>query len=132
MTPEQKIKRDIINSVVGNYRDEHEFPELEELTDENIVENYDLLGDWTQDEECDYREGDILTDIQCQDSRHYESQSVAKKLSDGSWIGWTYWYGGGKYGEPEAIEWIDEAYELEVTEEEKTVTVRTFKKKEIE
>ena len=132
MTPEQKIKRDIINSLAENYRDEDNFPELKELTNENVDQNYDLLGDWVQDEEYSYREGDMETNIDCPDSRHYESQSVAKKLSDGSWIGWTYWYGGGKHGEPDAIEWMDEAYELEVTEENQTVTVRTFKKKDNE
>jgi hypothetical protein len=35
---------------------------------------------------------------------------------------------GGKYGEPEAVEWIDDAYDLVCTEEEKVVTVRTFAK----
>lgn len=24
---------------------------------------------------------------------------------DGTWVGWTYWYGGGKYAEPSAIPW---------------------------
>jgi hypothetical protein len=47
-----------------------------------------------------------------------------------SWIGWTYFYGGGKYGEPESIDWMSEAYFLDVAEEEKMVVVRTFKKKE--
>ena len=49
-------------------------------------------------------------------------------MPDGSWVGWTYWYGGGKYGEPEAIDWMDDAYDLACTEEEKVVTVRTFTK----
>jgi hypothetical protein len=61
-------------------------------------------------------------------SRHYESEEVGRKLDDGTWVGWTYWHGGGKHGEPEMIPWMDSAYLLDVTEEEKVVTVRTFSK----
>lgn len=61
-------------------------------------------------------------------SRHYESEQRAVKLQGGEWVGWTYWHGGGKHGEPEAIDWISSAYFLDVTEEQKMVTVRTFKK----
>jgi len=64
-------------------------------------------------------------------SRHYESDEVAAQCPDGQWVGWTYWHGGGKHGEPEAIDWIGDAYEVIVTEEEKLVTVRTFAKKEL-
>lgn len=38
-------------------------------------------------------------------------------------------YGGGKHGEPEAIDWIEHAYNLDCIEEEKLVVVRTFSKK---
>ena len=74
------------------------------------------------------REGEVETDIPCEWSRHYESKSVAAKMLDGSWVGWTYWYGGGKHGEPEEIDWIEDAYNLSCTEEEKLVLVRTFTK----
>jgi hypothetical protein len=50
-------------------------------------------------------------------------------MADGSWVGWTYWSGGGKHGEPESISWMSEAYELDVKEEEKLVIVQTFSKK---
>jgi len=72
---------------------------------------------------------DEETGLPTEYSRHYESKSVAKQMKDGTWIGWTFWYGGGKHGEPEAIEWIDEAYYLDCKEEEKVVTVRAFTKK---
>jgi len=62
--------------------------------------------------------------------RHYESKAVAMKMPDGSWIGWTYWYGGGKHGEPEAIDWMNEAYDVDCHEEEKVVVVQTFKVRE--
>ncbi|MEP6001741.1 MAG: hypothetical protein ABJ276_17130, partial [Parasphingorhabdus sp.] len=74
----------------------------------------------------EFRCSGIETDIPCEDSRHYESKSVAQKCSDGSWVGWTCWFGGGKHGEPDSIDWIEYAYDVNVTEEQKMVTVRTF------
>jgi hypothetical protein len=61
-------------------------------------------------------------------SRHYECKEVATQLHDGTWIGWTYWYGGGKHGNPGEIEWMPYAYELTCKEEVKTMTVHTFSK----
>lgn len=61
-------------------------------------------------------------------SRNYESDEVGAKMPDGSWVGWTHWHGGGKHGEPEAIDWISNAYHIECKEEQKMVTVRTFAK----
>ena len=66
------------------------------------------------------------TGLECELSHHYESNAVAAKLPDGSWVGWTYWYGGGKHGEPEAVDWMDDAYAVDCAEEQKMVTVRTF------
>lgn len=59
-------------------------------------------------------------------SRHYDCKEVAYQCTDGTWIGWTYWYGGGKHGEPNAIDWINDAYFVECVEEEKLVVVRSF------
>jgi len=59
-------------------------------------------------------------------SRHYECKPVAKKL-DGRWVCWLYWYGGGKHGEPESIEWIDDTIFLEEAE---PIIVNTFRKAE--
>lgn len=88
-------------------------------------ENYDEV----QDCKYEFREGEVETNIPCESSRHYESNSVAAQCPDGTWVGWTYWYGGGKHGEPEAIDWIEHAYNLECVEEEKLVVARTFRKK---
>lgn len=79
----------------------------------------------------EFREGEVETNIEAPWSRNYESKSVAAQMSDGSWVGWTYWYGGGKHANPEEIEWMGDAYDLECVEEEKLVVVRTFTKKEI-
>lgn len=126
MTPEQKLKHAAI--LVAYDWAQKEVPKI---TADNVDE---VFRD--DDEEFDMydaanaiRSGAVETQIPCESSRHYESKSVAGKMNDGSWVGWTYWYGGGKHGEPEAIGWMEDAYDLDVTEEERVVTVRTFVKK---
>lgn len=84
------------------------------------------LDDHIQDERYNFREGTYETNIPCDGSRHYESKSVATKLDSGRWVGWTYWYGGGKHAEPEDLDW--EPYYLDVTEIEMMQVVRTFTK----
>lgn len=127
MTPEQKIKHLVLLkhfSFSGN--------EGEPITNENVDEVYARIEDddgegWgLQDARSEVRGGEAETNIKTPTSRHYEAKSVAAQMLDGSWVGWTYWYGGGKHGEPEGIDWMDEAYDLTCTEEEKTVIVRTF------
>ena len=125
MTPEQAIKRHILVTV--------ELRDFNELNENNIDEVYDF--DLENSEIADlyeavneFRYGDEETSIYCDSSRHYESKPVASKLVDGTWVGWTYWYGGGKHGEPDAMDWIEDAYYLSVKEEQKVVTIRTFKK----
>jgi hypothetical protein len=122
MTPEQKIKHTILH---------HLFSETDivpvAITADNVDDLYDDQDAY--DVEYEFREGEVETGIPCEYSRHYESRSVAARMVDGSWVGWTYWYGGGKHGEPESIPWMSEAYELDVKEEEKLMIVRTFSKK---
>jgi len=123
MTPEQKIKHLILirNAEIGD----KELPT--DITSENIDDLYSNIDEpW--DDIYAIRAGEVETNLPTECSRHYESKSVAAKAPDGSWVGWTYWYGGGKHGDPESIDWMDSAYDLSVTEEEKLVIVRTFKK----
>lgn len=62
--------------------------------DENIDEAYEAVaeeddvydGVCLQDCESEFRESGDRTDIPCDWSRHYESESRARQLSDGSWI----------------------------------------------
>jgi len=128
MTPEQKIKHAILLRAV-------EMENIKPIDAPVTAENVDGLFDesdegWElQDARNEMRSGQVETDIDCEWSRNYESKAVAAQMPDGSWVGWTYWFGGGKHGEPEAIGWMDAAYDLEVTEEEKMVLVRTFKQK---
>jgi hypothetical protein len=68
----------------------------------------------------------ISTGLPSPYSRHYEAREVAQQLPDDSWVGWTYWYGGGKHGNPEEVEWMEHAYDVHCVEEQKLMTVRTF------
>jgi hypothetical protein len=128
MTPTQKIRREILLAAIKEEGFAHLGP-AGAITAETVDEKYgqfqDLDGHWEY--ESEFRPGEVETGIPTPYSRHYESKSVARKLSDGSWVGWTYWYGGGKHGEPEAVEWMEDAYALDVTEREQMVTVREFK-----
>lgn len=142
MTPEQKIKKTIILKTVEECSDNQSFLDLVEemkedfnielqgFSDEDINCVYDHLYDYCCETKCNFREGEEVTDIECPDSRHYESCSVAAQMFDKTWVGWTYWYGGGKFGDPGAIEWMENAYYLDLKEEEKTVIVKTFSKKD--
>jgi hypothetical protein len=125
MTPEQKIKHAILLQVAA-WKDQP----APEVTADIVDELYEALreADEHYDGESEMRGGEAETDLPCQHSRHYESKAVAAKMPDGSWVGWTYWYGGGKHGEPKAIDWMTSAYDLDCKEEEKVVTVRTFTK----
>lgn len=127
MTPAQKIKHLILirradladepAPVVTAENIDQLFDEAEENDDGNL-----------QDARSEIRCSGVETGLECDWSRHYESDAVAAQAPDGSWVGWTYWYGGGKHGEPEAIDWIEDAYNLSCIEEQKMVTVRTFSK----
>lgn len=120
MTPEQKIKYLILVKVA-----EWEGKAPPEFIADHIERAYDDLDD-CYDAMSELREGEVETHLSCQSSRHYESKAVAAQLPDGSWVGWTFWFGGGKHGEPEAIDWMNTAYDLICTEKEKMVIVRTF------
>ena len=120
MTPEQKIKHLTLN-VLARWASQP--PPV--VTAENVDALYAEQGE-AYDAKNEVRCGQVMTDIDPPYSRHYEAKSVAAQMPDGSWVGWTYWYGGGKHGEPEGIDWMDDAYDLNCKEEEKVVVVRTF------
>lgn len=128
LTPEQTIKMIILQSIADSIDYGYEYAKH---TGEEIDELFDdpELEDEIYETKYEIREGEVETDIPSEYSRHYESKSVATQAPNGQWVGWTYWYGGGKHGEPEAIDWMEYAYFLDVKEEEKLVVVRTFTKK---
>lgn len=130
MTPKQRIKREILLDAMSV---DTSIPWEGDLTAENIDEAYESVFEdlgIQYDYEDEFRQKGVESDIPAPHSRNYESKSVAYQFSDTMWIGWTVWYGGGKHGEPESIEWMADAYELTCVETEKLVTVREFTKVE--
>ena len=125
MTAEQKVKA----LILMRYRQWGNT--VPELTKETIDATWQKLQemDNVRDAMNDIRSGSDITGLpDRQWSRNYESDEVGAKLPDGSWVGWTHWHGGGKHGEPEAIDWISDAYDITCTEEQRLVTVRSFAK----
>lgn len=131
MTPYNKIKREILWQCIANGDFRHDGPLG---TNEQVEAAYDSLGEVVEisDTENEFRSGKFKTDLPCECNRNYESESVAVQLSDDTWVGWTHFFGGGKHGDPESIDWMEDAYELTCVEEEKLVVVRTFAKVEPE
>jgi len=131
MTPEQLIKKEIllIASKEGLWDTFSDGPECE-ITDKNVDTLYGDFEGLSEDYEEEYRGGDYNTDLQRDDPvfSYFEQKEVARKMSDGRWVGWTYWYGGGNHAYPEEVEWMEYAYFLECTEREVLTTIRDFKK----
>ena len=125
-TPEQKIMLKVLHNVAGDIEGDTSF---DEITSDNIDEVWEDNYDLVRDELYEFREGEVETDLPTKSSRHYECHEVASQMVDGSWVGWTYWYGGGKHGCPEDMDWMTGAYNLDCVEEEKVMIVRTFNKK---
>ena len=131
MTPEQILKAAILEYVARSIKDDG----VDELslegpfdTQEKIDAAFELIEEHYLDDEVSEAESELRgsytheTGIQTQHSRHYESKAVARQFGDKR-VGWTYWYGGGKHGEPESVEWMEHAYFVEVKEETQVVLV---------
>lgn len=98
--------------------------DLPEDADWEDFEDSEVYHEVTEEFRCSGEPTNLPTDS----SRHYECYELAKKIGD-QWVGWTYWYGGGKFGEPERIDWISGAYFLDCIEREILTTVREFTKR---
>lgn len=123
MKPEYKLKYAIIAAHFAG--EEIDLPVC--TTDEEVEELWEECEPY--DAQYEFREGQVETGLDSESSRHYEASAVAAQTPDGSWVGWTYWYGGGKHGNPEEIDWIEYAYDVDCVSEEKLVVVHTFSKK---
>ncbi len=131
MKAEYKIKREIIEKVLSYEKDFTIDFKLD--TEDNIEKAYKLIVKEGLHYDCrnEFRESyNEETDIEHDWSRHCEIKSVAKQLNDGSWVGWSYEYGGGKHFECDPNSWMENAYNLSCKEEEKMVIVREFKKQD--
>jgi hypothetical protein len=124
MTPEQKVQW-LILIKEAEYCEE----EAPNVTEDNVEDLYDAIvaNDDHWDAMDEVRCSGTLTGIPCFDSRNFESDAVAAQLPDGTWVGWVYWYGGGKHGNPDEIEWMDKAYHVFCDEVEEMMVVRSFR-----
>lgn len=122
LTPEQKLKYAILD-LDGLWSDNIIPPDL---TGEQIDDLWDEAVCLT-DAMYEIRCSGTPTGLNAPSSRHYETEAVAVQCPNGEWVGFTYWYGGGKHGDAEEIAWIEHAYDVECFEEQKMMTVRTFK-----
>jgi len=131
MTPVQKLKKHIIETAIGYAKSPEEFIEVE-ITAENVDSLFDgfqeddhKLSNAMSDAICTIRGCGEETSLTHEYSRHYESYAVAAEMSDGTWVGWTYWYGGGKHSDPDSIPWVNDAYEVKCETVMKPVKVFT-------
>jgi hypothetical protein len=131
MTPEQILKAAILEYVAQSISDDEDIElSLEGPfdTQEKIDAAFEAIEEQYLDDEVSEAESELRgsytheTGIKCDYSRHYESKAVARQFGD-KWVGWTYWYGGGKHGEPGSVEWMEHAYFVEAKEETQVVLV---------
>lgn len=112
MNATQKIRHAILLQAADD------IPLPETIDASNVDALFDAANeDWgIQDYITDFREGEVETGLPAEYDRHYESKSVAAEMPDGSWVGWCFWFGGGKHGDPGSIDWMSGAYDVEVYE----------------
>lgn len=114
LTPTDKIKFLILQNLGVNITGTMD--DYADITADSIYALFDSVGhthgDWMQDATQEVRNSGQETGLPAQTSRHYECKAVAAQLPDETWVGWNYWFGGGKHGEPEAIEWMEGAYNV--------------------
>jgi len=126
MTPEQYIKQEILALTSDWSGEEFDYnlpaEEIEKLYDELVTKSEHWDG------RNEIRSGQVETDLECDGGRVFEAKSVAMKTHDGKWVGWTYYYGGGKHADAEGKEWMSESYFLDCNEKEKLVIIREFTK----
>lgn len=93
----------------------------------NGTEGHELVHGTIGDAENEFRHG-IPTALPDREyDRHYEYYEVAAEMPDQTWVGWTFWHGGGKHANPECIDWITDAYMVEMKVEMKPVRVFSVK-----
>ena len=129
MSPTQKIKWKIL-ACAARWEKET----LPAITAENVDALYDALvardGHWDAVNEV-RSSGIVHTGLPTKNApyqliRHYEHEEVAAEMPDGTWVGWTYWHGGGKFGDPDGIPWMADAYAVLHSEKERVIIEHVF------
>ena len=78
--------------------------------------------------EEEIRVGNVRTGLVPEFRSYVESEAVAIPVTGipSLYIGWTYFFGGGKYSEPNAIEWMENCYLVKA--KDRVQTVRFFER----
>lgn len=121
VSAEWAIRAEILARITGLDRDvlaQFNEEELDDLWDRTCDSNDDDI----YDELYQFRSDGEETNLPAPSSCHYEADQVACQTPFG-WVSWTYWYGN-----PEEIDWIEDAFYVDCFEEEKLVIVREFRK----
>ncbi|KWA83947.1 hypothetical protein WL29_21510 [Burkholderia ubonensis] len=127
MTPEQKLKWAVLKIAASWAK-----KELASVTSDNVDQLYDALvaddGHWDARNEirCTGIATGLSRRVPLSIARHYEHREVAAEMPDGTWVGWTFWHGGGKFDDSPNIEWMSEAYAVDHRAEPKTIMVDIF------
>jgi hypothetical protein len=118
MTPEQKLKCVVINLLL-KWRKVPLLPFSPDTADsawQSALEDDNFF-----DAMNEVRSGGKPTDLYTEGyegyERDYDGKEVARQMPDGSWVGWTYWSGGGHHGEPGVVPWLGQAYNVTCKEE---------------
>lgn len=71
------------------------------------------------------RYGEFNLSDEVDEDRYYSNREVGSSITglEDTYLAWTYYFGGGKWGEPEAVEWMDDCYLVVEKEEVKLVKV---------
>lgn len=121
LSPKEKVKW-LICDAVCKYKEQERLPYP---CDVNAL--WSTLQEQCEDDllnaKEDLRGGGECTGLDSPSSRYYEGTEVAAQLPDGSWVGWTFWHGGGKHGAPWEIEWMSEAYPVACRQETRIVNI---------
>lgn len=145
MNPESIIKREILltvdKEVADRYKDEYKLKTefdverikqslydgdvayISQLWDELRECGFFLNNEYFEEFRCSGQATGLELQKSSQYSRYYECYEVARPITGSvdTWIAWTYWYGGGKYAEPEQIEWMEDTRLLQVKREMREV-----------
>lgn len=126
MNAETAIKRDLLDKAIadGIQFQCEDHSDTQALWDE--FREMDEIYEYKEDFRCSGEDTGMKPVNYC---RSYENEFVARQLADGNWVGWDYWHGGGKHGNPGEMEWMEDAVFLDMSEQEVTITKRTFTRK---
>lgn len=120
MTPTQKLRWLVLDKLAGwrgTPKPPYPCPNVDDLyaAEEGSGDRHDAI----EEVRCSGEDTGLPADW----SRNYEATAVASPLPDGTWVGWTYYHGGGKHSEPGAIPWMEDAYDVVGREETRVVMV---------